>query len=371
MIKKHKQQSLFTKALFIIGAITLGVMAWYSLPIFKSPDINWVGDTNGTVIFALSPPAKTITQNTETTLTLSIDTTTSRVTGAQVELMYDKSKLGTPVVTLGNFLPNVFVPVKITDSAISFAVATPPDSGGKMGTGTLATIKIKPKVVGSHTISYSEMIAAFAIGSQENMMKLASDATITVVSQEKPAKPTNLKSNCFDGGKKVTLRWDSVANVSSYKLRLDQKDGNNDKSIDNIDKTQYDLDILPNQKYSWWVHSTKDSVDSDEAKIETLECIVTTPTPTPTPSPTPKPTVKPTVKASPTPTTTPTTSPKASSTSTPSLQSSPPVAAGSLNDIFTDKDALNTPTKTKDVGFFKKVALGWQAILESLANLFR
>lgn len=364
--------------LIILATITFGVMVWYSLPAKQPTAINLVGESSGTVTFSFDPSSLTLKPGQESTLTLNIDTTTSHVTGAQIDLMYDKSKLGTPVVTLGNFLPNTLSQVKVDDKTISFVVAAPPDSGGKIGHGPLAIIKIKPPKEGVSTLQFSEMNAAFGIGSQSNLLKEARDLEIKVVAPAKPSKPTGLRSNCFAGGKKITLRWDSVTDVTSYKVRLNQIDGNDDKSFDNIGDTDHEFDLIPGQKYSWWVHSTKDGLDSDEARIEEVICQAELSTPTPTPSPTPKPTVKPTLKPTVKPAASkkPSESPRASLTpsSTPStLSTAPQVAPGSLNDIFKDKAEVAGTGKESAAkpGLFKQISLGWQSLLNALANLFK
>lgn len=382
IVKKIIKKSLVKTPLLILGAITLGVIAWYSWPRPVKVDINMVGDVAGSVTLALTPPAVALTPNTESTLTLTIDTTTSHVTGATIEIIYEPTKIGTPVVTLGDFLPNVLAPVKMENGRLSFTLAAPPDSGGIIGSGTLAKIKIKPPIAGTSSLTFGEMNGVFALGNQSNQIKLASDTTITVTNPVvKPNKPTGLRSNCFDGGKKITYRWDAVTGVDSYKLRTDQKDGGNDKSIDNITKTEYELDIIPNQKYSWWVHSTKNNVDSEEAKIDSVLCEVTlaTPTPTPTPKPTPKPTIKPKTKGDVVPTDTPIPKPTATpkvtatpiATASPSLK--PNAAGGSLNDIFKDTDEVKAGSSKSETkpGFFQMIALGWKSILDSLANMFK
>lgn len=365
--------------LTVLAAITLGVMIWYSLPARQPTAINLVGEASGTVTFSFNPATLTLKPGEESTLTLNIDTTTSHVTGAQIDLIYDKAKLGTPVVTLGSFLPNNLTQVKIDDTTISFTVVAPPDSGGKIGTGPLATIKIKPPKEGTSTLQFSEMNAAFGLGSQSNLLKEAKDLEIKVVAPAKPAKPTGLRSNCFAGGKKITLRWDSVEGISSYKVRLNQKDGNDDKSFDNAGDTDHEFDLIPGQKYAWWVHSTKDGLDSDEARIEEVVCVAELSTPTPTPSPTPKPTVKPTVKPTPKPAAAskkPSASPVSSlaptSTAAPTL-SAPQIAPGSLNDIFKDPAEVEGAGKKSapKPGLFQQITLGWQSILNALAQLFK
>jgi hypothetical protein len=322
--------------LIIFALILIGSAIWYLRPRPATPiGINLVGSATGTVSLTLSPSTLNLAPNTESTLVLSIDAGTSHVTAAQVELTYDESKIGIPSITQGDFLTGSIGPSEVANGKISFTYVAPTTTEvikGITGSGTLATIKIKPPVVGSSAIVFTEKTLILA-GPEVNALSSAIDSTITVTSSEiiasadpsvspsapasiapsapatpeKPDKPTGLRSNCFDNGNKITLRWDSVSGISSYKIRMDQTSGSDDKSVDNITKTDYEFNIIPDQKYSWWVHSSKNGVDSVEAKISEVVCAKTIVAATPTPAPTitPKPTVRPTTK----PTTTPISSP--------------------------------------------------------------
>ncbi len=314
--------------LLLVGGIIVAATAWYARPRPVPVNINVVGVANGTTTLSLSPSTLTLEPNTEATLTLTLDSPTTHVAGAQIQIMYDANKIGTPTVTLGSFLSTTLAGVKVEGGIITFTVGASPDSGGITGSGVIATIKIKPPIAGNSSLTFGEANQVYVTEATTNMLKSANNATINVASNvpasapasaspspspspspsagnpQKPAKPTGLQSNCYDNGNKITLRWDAVSGANSYKLRLDQKDGNHDQSIDNIASTQYDLTIIPDQTYSWWVHTTKNGLDSEEAKIGEVLCHKTTasatPTPTSTPTATPKPTVKPTAKPSPT-----------------------------------------------------------------------
>lgn len=411
MNKKHNSLNLL-RPLIVLAVITLGVVAYYSWPRPAQLSINLVGDASGTVTLALTPATTTIEPNTEATFTLTADAGTSHITTAQVELTFDSSKVGTPTVTLSSAYPIVLVDTKVENGKISFTIGAPTSSGGITGTSNLATIKIKPTVIGDSTLNFTEqttIIVAERTVNYGNDLKSADGATVTVaaaaaspssassadpstaasadpssaaspsiaaspsptVTPQKPDKPTGLRHNCFDGGNKITLRWDAVSGVSSYKVRMDQKDGSNDKSTDGVSRTEYDYNILSDQKYSWWVHSTKDGVDSEEAKIDEVVCPKTS-TSTLAASPTLKPTVKPTVKATAKPATSPQASLKPASTNPSLMPLSSPKGLGSLNDVFTDQGAVeNSSESTTKPGFFAQIALGWKAIFEGLAKLFQ
>jgi cell division septation protein DedD len=391
MIKKHRKSSNFVKPLVVLAIISLATIVYYSWPKPVPTAINYVGISSGTIDLSLTPSTLDITPNTESTLSLNIVAGANHVTGAQIEIVFDPDKLGVPTVTLGDFLPVNMESLKIEGGKITFAVAASPSSGGKTGSGVLATIRIKPDLVGITSLTFGQKTAVYATESADNLLKSASDASITIsaalssaepstaASIDKPAKPTGLRHNCFDGGNKITLRWDAVSGVDSYKLRLDQKDGDGDKSINGLKVTEGETTIIPDQKYSWWVHSTKDGVDSEEAKIDEIVCAKTVTTTVaadaPVPTSTPKSTPKPTVKATAKPSVKSSSKPSPSTTSTTTASIIPiesPRSIGSLNDIFKDADALETTAKsTTKPGFFQMLGLGWQAIFQQLAQIFK
>lgn len=378
--KNHTKQFIYVG---IAVVITLGVLSYikniYSNPSYAPIGINQVGVSSGVVDLSLTPTSSQVEPGGELLLTLSINPGNYKVGDVTVELTYDESKVGTPVLTQGSYLTDKIGTPTVAGGKISFEYVAP-TSGLATGNGTIATIKIFPVGTGTTTLAFTESTEVVVVDPAtnttiaSNMLKSASNATITIgTTNTKPNKPTGLRHNCFDGGNKVTLRWDAVSDADSYKLRMDQKDGTNDKSIDGIKVTEGETTIIPDQKYSWWVHATRNGVDSEEAKIDEIVCAKTS-TSTTTPTATPKPTIKPTVKPSVKPTATPKTSLKPSSTPITSIIPLPsPTAMGSLNDIFSDKDTLvDTSTKsTSKPGFFKMLALGWQAIFEHLVELFQ
>ena len=301
----------------LIALLVIGFLKSRFTPIPQPIEINQVDNSTGAITLALSPATLNIHPGEESTLNLTTNAGDLKVTYIKVELNYDTSKLELPVVTKGDFLSNSVSGPTVEGGKIKFEFSSSP--GGKTGSGTLAILKIKPKVVGSSTLSFTNTTSATALDAAGNylpgnQLKTATDATVNTTAQEdnptKPGKPTGLRSNCYDYGNKITFRWDAVSGATSYKLRLDQKNGSGDKSIDNIANTEYNLDIIPNQDYAWWVHTTKNGLDSEEAKIELVRCNKqSTPTPTPTPTPTRTPTPSLTPKSSSTPTSTPSYSP--------------------------------------------------------------
>jgi hypothetical protein len=312
MVKKKNKKfsSPLVKALIIVGIITLGTALWYARPRPVPVGINLIGSESGTVSLSFTPNPLIMTVGASSPLLLNINAGASHVTAVQVELSYDESKLGTPTVVLSQFLPSVITPLQVGGGKISFTVGTPAGPDGVTAGGTLATITFNPILVGNANLSFTDKTEAWVVESTTNALKSAGTGALQVIASpaspspsalasaspspsaaasvtpnaspsvapstpanpEKPAKPTGLRSNCYDNGNKITLRWDSVTSVDSYKVRMDQKDGSDDKSNDGIKTTEYNYTVIAGQKYSWWVHSVKAGVDSEETKINEVVC---------------------------------------------------------------------------------------------------
>lgn len=397
---KQTRGSKMLLPLIVLTVVAFGAIIWRSLPKAVPVDINLVGSSTGTISLALTPATLSLNPNTESTISLKIDAGTTHATIAQVELTYDESKLGTPVVTQGDFFNTALVEATVGNGKINFVYGASTDSGGITGQGTLATIKIKPTVVGSSSINFTEntLISNTETSAQRlNVLSSAGNATIQVATTEvvsspaptpslspsapasptpspiveKPSRPTNLLSNCFDGGNKITLRWNAVIGASSYKVRLDQKDGSGDKSIDGITRTEHEFSIIPDQKYSWWVHATKDGVDSEEAKVNEVVCtkpIAVTPTVPIRPSPT----VTPTRRAVATPTPTPVITLRPSPVSLPkpsNIQTAPTEIDESISDLSDLNQFMETNKGT--VTETKRPPTFLEKLFTSIAKFFQ
>ncbi len=109
----------------------------------------------------------------------------------------------------------------------------------------------------------------------------------TFTCDPKPSVPSNPKFTCSPDGTSVKFSWDSVSEVESYKVRIDDKNGKV-TNYDDIKDLQKVVAVTPGKTYSWWMHSHKGSYDSNQSSAVDFSCSNTV-------SPTPKPTVKPTV----------------------------------------------------------------------------
>lgn len=170
----------------VVGVILVGIIILSSGLFRAQPiSINEVGTAAkipSTVILSLVSPSSYLAPNQEVGISLQIATGKAKVTATQVELLYDPAKLAVVSVTPNNLLPTVLARPTIADGKVKFIFGAAPSSGGYDGTGTLATLKIKPLAATTSTISFSPQTQVSAVGSTESMLR--STTSLTVNSQQ-------------------------------------------------------------------------------------------------------------------------------------------------------------------------------------------
>lgn len=392
--KSHKRRkNLFVAPIITLGVLTLGVAAWYSLPraVPVPLSINQVGNASGTVDLNLSPASLSLTPDTESTLTLGFNAGTNHLSAAQIELSYDSSQVGTPTVTLGSTLTAVLSGVSLANNKITFTVGAPTGSGGVTGSGELATIKIKPPIVGSSSLSFTTNTLVTTTESQTNALKSANDVTVVVAAAATSAPasapasatpytppvvtpPTTLRSSASCNS--LSFTWDKLNVGNGYVITLaDNPNFDNQVSSGSLSSnttsfafnnlksgTQYSARVTANGIPDF-PHYTTLTVKTNTSCTAPVTQATSTPTPkTPTPTKSP-------VKATPLFATTPT------PTSTPSYNPQTdrvllvsPSPAGLLNDIFGGNVPSTDSSTTENPNFFQKIILGWQVILNKIAS---
>lgn len=170
--------------------IATGAVTYHSLRRELTPvAINEVSNGQGQVTLALSPVSLTTTVSQEQVISLMINTNGAKVTAIKGELTYDTGHLTTPILTQGSFLTEKLKDSSVGSGKISFVYAAPPDSGGKTGTGTLATIKIKPTVSGDTRLVVTSGTEVAALGYTTNVLKSATDSLIQVTAVAASSSP--------------------------------------------------------------------------------------------------------------------------------------------------------------------------------------
>jgi hypothetical protein len=194
MITKQRRRARSQKHLVIFALLALtlaiGLVSFQNLRRSLTPaGINEVSYSQGQVTLTLSPVTLTTNPGQEQTLTLMMNTGSAKVTAVKGELTYDTARMGTPTLSQGTFLTERLKDSSVGSGRISFVYAAPPDSGGKSGSGTLATIKIKPTVSGDTKIAITSSTEVAALGYPANVLKSGTDASIQVTTPAASSSP--------------------------------------------------------------------------------------------------------------------------------------------------------------------------------------
>jgi hypothetical protein len=175
-VQKSKLGIMTISAIILFGSLYFIIS---NIPKFTptSIGINEVSVNSASVTLAL-PPSITTKIGSETSLDITIDTGSYRVSAVQVELSYDPTKISTPTLTQGDFLANKLGNPKIEAGLITFIYTAPLESNGAIGSGKLATLKFTPKA-GNSQIVFTKNTMVAAIGTSSNVLQLASGSNIS------------------------------------------------------------------------------------------------------------------------------------------------------------------------------------------------
>lgn len=142
----------------------------------------------GSAVLSLVTTASNIKPGDTFETTVAIDTTSFKITAADLRVHYDVSKLeAIKIEPTGNFTPEVLVPGKI-DATSGLATITlgikfdETTAYTKSGVGILAKVTFKAKAVGATTVSFDPATAVAAIGSSADVAGTKTPLQITIVS---------------------------------------------------------------------------------------------------------------------------------------------------------------------------------------------
>jgi hypothetical protein len=179
--KRKSKKSKLNKSILTIGLFFLVALSYFIL--IRLPKrtttpigINEVAISSATTKLSLPATLQT-TKNTDSSLDLTIDTGNAKVAAVQVELSYDPAQLSTPTLVQGDFLTDKLGTPKVEGGKIFFVYAAPISSGGKSGSGKLATLKFKP-LAGDTQIKFTSNTMVAAVGSNTNALLSATGTTI-------------------------------------------------------------------------------------------------------------------------------------------------------------------------------------------------
>lgn len=176
-------------AFFFSGVILLGIGSYIAITKFTpTPTPTSINEVtaSGTTTLTFVSPTTPVVANTSTNIPITINTTTSKVTGVNVVITYDPAKATVTAVTQGDFLTQSIASAKLTSGKVTFAYGVATGAGvGKQGTGTVATLAITPKSTSPFTLTFNTGTLVSATGMTTNVLKTANPLTIT------PATPIN------------------------------------------------------------------------------------------------------------------------------------------------------------------------------------
>ncbi len=180
--KKHRTpHHLSSRTLGFIAFVAVGTIYYvYSqLPQPTPVTINEVAQApTGTVDLSLTSPL--IAPNQTATVNLQISAGETKVSAVAIELTYDPTSLQIPDISRGDFFSVTLANPKIDNGKISFVYAVAPDSGGKNGSGTVATLRFSPKRAGNSAFTFTSNTLVAAVGDNSNALRSASSASIQV-----------------------------------------------------------------------------------------------------------------------------------------------------------------------------------------------
>jgi len=187
--------------LFLVILGVVGIGAWYTIktyaPRSQPLSINEVAST-GSVDLALTPNTIELTPNTSTTISLSANSGTDKLSLVQLELIYDPDQLTITDLTLGNWITQSLKPLSLADGKITGEIGAKPDfsttDGGpelsRTGSGIIFTFKVKGSSPGTYPITFNSgatnawtaggISMVDGIPNVVNMLRSVSGTTITI-----------------------------------------------------------------------------------------------------------------------------------------------------------------------------------------------
>lgn len=241
-----KKKTYLPFPLFLLTLVVVGLGSWYTiknfLPRAEPIGINEITST-GSVSLSLSPSTVELAPGTETTISLSVNSGTDKLSLVKFEITYDPSKVAVSGLTKGTWLTKELGALTLSSGKITGELGASPDSsagGGvelnRTGSGTLLTFKAKGLSSGVQTLAITTATSnAWTITGNTpnpvNMLKGISGSTLTV---SDPRLVTDLV-----GDTRKVDKFDYVELINQYgKLPAGTADFNTDGEVSGSDYTR-------------------------------------------------------------------------------------------------------------------------------------
>lgn len=140
---------------------------------------------------SLVKPTKTILVDENFDVTVEVDTSTNVLSGAVLEINFDKEKL-----TLASFSPSALLPVELAKAQINNSAGSATISLGAQpsnppqGKGTIATLKFEAKAAGNAAITFGSNTKAAGTNEAVNVIIAKNPATISILAAGGAVSPS-------------------------------------------------------------------------------------------------------------------------------------------------------------------------------------
>jgi len=162
----------------LIGTIIIGVSLTNKKQVVKKSVL--MPTIQKGVALSLAPSTQSVSKGQEFTEDIIIDTKDQIVSGAELYVAYDATKMQALEIKEGSFLPVILAKGTIKNGLISITLGCQPSSPQK-GSGVLATIKFKLLSTATSDITFTDKTWVSAINNKTgNTVESKTGATISV-----------------------------------------------------------------------------------------------------------------------------------------------------------------------------------------------
>lgn len=171
----------------IFGFVFLLISVGVGVIIIKRETTTQVGAANPSIILTTNNTSPKV--NTSFVIAATINTQGAIVNGLDLKVKYDTNLLTATGITVGPFLPYVFVPGTISNGVANIVLGPSIDTAGPhpvSGTGVVAQIQFKAKATGTSNVTVDSTSKVSVSGQTTNMLGVSTPVQITVLAAGTP-----------------------------------------------------------------------------------------------------------------------------------------------------------------------------------------
>lgn len=238
--KKKSRNRLFKNwmILIIVVIVSIVLASYYKYKLLgQNSQILQVTEIGGKVNLAFDKPNLQIAPGKSEITSLYMNTYDQKVTGVDIEILYDPNVIEPPIVTQGTFLSKSLQNPTISDGKIRFIYLADPTTGGVAGKNMIAsfTIKLKPGAVKESKLSITSNTKIAAIGYPKNVLKEAYDVSISPLQPSVMYYFNTSTKQCVATNSPYSNPEDCVGNLKVYAPGMTSEKCYTSQSICNSD----------------------------------------------------------------------------------------------------------------------------------------